>query len=396
MTNVGHGLSADALQGFVGHRVKKVGAPPEAEIRARSTLPHGISGAECPPAREIGHGAPSHTITEGRRAGSGIPPGIRVLAAAAAILAPEQFLLAAERAADPDHAVVTLSTGERSEGTFALTAGRKLELYDVQKSKRLAIDPKEIARVSAVVEEEKLEQGWMFPYKYPLRTLQSEVTLTSGETLRGRVTCVFYLEGEDDTRRFFLVANQKGEKGQTLEDLVYVKQVVLPNRAVGGKTTGTIRAPAPAAVVHVDREASFQPPFTGLPTGRYDVFLFRGRAIRYGLSGGPIADEDRRQIEAKVASVEEFFTRKRVVGAAREGPLARALIELTRPEESHDKGWRYARWEVWTFEPTQEAWAIRKRLFLHRERFPANQGMPAFEYAAEEKLRGVPENAAVE
>jgi hypothetical protein len=313
----------------------------------------------------------------------------------------------AEPSADPDHAVVTLSTGERAEGAFALTAGRKLELFDPRRSKRLAIDPKEIARVAVSVEEEKLAQGWMFleesrhdkvklPYKYPLRALRTDVTLTTGETLGGHATCVFYLETEEASRRFLLVANQKGEKDQSLEDLAYVKEVVLPNRPVGGKSAGTIRAAAPAAVVNVDREASFQHPFTGLPTGRYDVFLFRGAAVRYGLSGVPAGAEDRKALEAKVDSVEEFFTRKRVVAAGRDGAVARALVELTRPEESHDAGWRYARWELWTFEPTQEAWAIRKRLFLHRERFPAKQALPAFDYKAEEKLRGVPENAAID
>ncbi len=311
-------------------------------------------------------------------------------------------------AQDADRAVVTLSNGERHEGAFSLTEGRALEIFDVQKSKRIRVEPAEIARVSVAVEEEKLEQAWMFKeesdhtkikltWKYPLRKLVTEVTLVSGETLKGRTTAVFYLEKEDDRRRFLLQADQKGEKNQALADLLYVKEVVLPNRKVGDAKLGTLKVPpGAAAAVNVRREVSFQPPFTGLPAGRYDVFLFGDAKVRYGLAGEKVPAEDLKAMQAKVDLIEEFFTRKRLVDAAREGKVARALVELTRPEESHDAGWRYARWEVWTFEPTLKTWDIRQRLFLHRARLPADKELPKYQYSAEEKLAGVPENAAIE
>jgi hypothetical protein len=338
-----------------------------------------------------------------------------LLAFSLAFLAPWRFIPvsysaepAAAPAPDPDHAVATMSNGERAEGALAFTGGRKPSFFDVAKQKRFDLDPAEIVRVSVSVEEEKLAQGWMFleesrhdkvklPYTYPLRKLVTEVTLTSGETLKGHVTAVFYLETEESQKRFFLLYDQKGEKGQKLEDLVYLKELVLPNRKAGGKSAGTIQAPkGPAAVVNVDREVSFQPPFTSLPTGRYDVFLFQGAAVRYGLTGAPVAPEDLKKIEAKMALIEEFYTGKRVAAAAREGDTVRALVELTRKEESYDKGFRYVRWELWTFEPTQQSWDIRKRLYLHRERLTDEKALPAFEYRAEDRLKGVNENAKIE
>jgi len=321
---------------------------------------------------------------------------------------PAILALLAALAQDADQAVVTLSSGERHEGAFSLTEGRKLELFDAQKSKRFRIDPAEIARVSVTVEEEKLEQAWMFreesdhtklklTWKYPLRKLLTEVTLLSGETLKGRAVGVFYLEKGDERKRFLLLADQKGEKNQALADLVYVKEIALPNRKAGEGKLGTLKVPAgPAAAVNIAREMSFQPPLTGLPTGRYDVFLFGETRVRYGLAGEKVADGDLKAMQAKVDLIEEFFTRKRLVDAAREGNVVRALVELTRPEESHDRGWRYARWEVWTLEPTQKSWDIRQRLFLHRARIPADRELPKYEYSAEAKLAGVPENAAIE
>lgn len=310
---------------------------------------------------------------------------------------------------DPSWAVVTLSSGERHEGTFSMTEGHRLEIFDRRTSRRLRLDPAEIARVSVTPEEERMEQAWMFkeesdhtkiplPGKYPLRRLLTEVTVVSGDTFQGRVTgCVFYLEKGEERRRFLLTADQKGEKGQTLEDLPYVKEIVLPNRPVGGRASGSLKVPpGPSAVVDVRREVSFQSPFTGLPAGRYDVFLFGGPRIRYGLAGEKIPAEALREIQSKVDLIEEFYPRKRLVDAVREGGIVRALVELTRAEESHDRGWRYARWEVWTFEPTAKSWDLRRRLFLHRVRIPADRELPRYEYEADPRLAGVPENAAVE
>lgn len=322
---------------------------------------------------------------------------------------PAWVVLLATAAQDPSWAAVTLSNGERHEGIFSMTPGRRLEIFETRAARRLHLDPAEIARVSVTPDVETMEQAWMFkeesdhtkillPWKYPLRRLRTEVTVVSGETFQGRVVgCVFFLENEEDRRRFILTADQKGEKGQALEDLPYVRQIVFPNRPVGGRAPGSLKVPpGPAAAVDVRREVSFQSPLAGLPVGRYDVFLFGEARVRYGLAGEKIQAGELREIQAKVDLIEEFYTRKRLIDAAREGGIIRALVELTRAEESHDKGWRYARWEVWTFEPTAKSWDLRRRLFLHRVRIPAERELPRYEYAADPRLSGVPENAVVE
>jgi hypothetical protein len=322
------------------------------------------------------------------------------------------------RAEDADRAIVTLSSGERVEGRFSLTDGKKLEVFDARLARRVAIDPAEIARVSASIESEKVEQGWMWreesdhekirlPFHYPLRKIQTEVTLVSGEVVRGHATCVFYMavEGTDDPRRLFLLADQKGEKDQRLEDLLYVKEVVFPGRAVATASLVTIQAPEPAAAFALERDASFASPLSGLLSGRYDVFLFprelKGKGeksrVRYGLTGTPLEKETLARVEAKVASIEEFFRQKRVVAAAREGTTVRALLELVMTDETTDDAkWGYVRWEVWTFDATTPELDVKKRVFLHRRRFAKAQGAPAFDYVAEEKLRSVKESQVIE
>ncbi|MHC4607296.1 MAG: hypothetical protein ACYTAF_10275 [Planctomycetota bacterium] len=316
-----------------------------------------------------------------------------------------------------DRAVVTLSDGTRFEGEFYLTEGVQLKLFETGQKKWYQIDPGEVARVSVTVEEERMQQGWMFkeesdntkiklPFHYPVRKLLASVTLTGGQVLRGHVTSVFYLETADDEElRFFLQASQRGEKGQTLEDLVYTKEIILPNRKVGEGKTGTIQVSAPGAeamIVSIDKHASFAAPFTNLLPGKYDIYLHTPKKIYYGLSGTKPTDEERARAEKKIEPLAEFFDNKRIVAAAKTGANLRALVELTRTRESHDKDeqkrpYRYARWEVWVFEPTEKSWDIKKRMFLFRVRYTADDEMPdTFAYEFSKKLTGVDQDATVE
>jgi hypothetical protein len=319
-----------------------------------------------------------------------------------------------------DRAVVALSNGERAEGRFSLGEGKKLEVFDTRLKTKVSIDPSEVARITVTVESEKIEQGWMWkeegdhdkvklPFHYPLRKLETAVTLVSGEVVRGHVTSVFYLETEADDgdgRRFFLLADQKGEKEQKLEDLVYVKEVVLPERAVGNAKLLTFKTKVPAAAVSLDRDASFEAPLAGLLSGKYDLYLFPKEApaadapaakVRYGLTGTPLDAASREKVEKTVAATEEFFTKKLLAAATKDGEVVRVLLELSRVEPTSDdpkKG--YVRWELWTLEAKGEGFDVKKRLYLHRLRFDKERGTPRFEYVAEEKLKGAHEGAEFE
>ena len=307
----------------------------------------------------------------------------------------------------PSFAIATFSNGEKAEGAFSLTEGRKMDFFDVIKQKRVAIDPEEIARIAVSVEEESMQQAWMFkedgnaekimlPWKYPIRKLLTDVTLTTGQSVHGHVVCPFFLEDDQDSHRYFLVKDQKGEKNQAFEDLTYVKEVVLPNRKVGDAKLGTITVKAAGNPILIDqkRETSFDPPFTALLSGQYDVLIFNDKAIRYGLSGDPVSDAEKKAIQEKVDKIEEFYTSKKIVAFGKAGNVVRGLVELTRKEESYDKGFQFARWELWTFEPTKQSFDVKRRLFLYRQRL--EKDLPVYEYRSDDKLKAVSENAVVE
>ena len=150
-----------------------------------------------------------------------------------AVLLPFASLLAEE---NPDLAQAFYSNGEKAEGEFSFTQGKKLDIFDINKKKRFSVAADEIVHISVSVEEERMEQGWMFreeglkdkiklAFFYPLRQLFTDISLASGAVLHGHCNGVFYLEKDGDSKRYLLVANQKGEKGQTLTDIPYIKEI---------------------------------------------------------------------------------------------------------------------------------------------------------------------------
>ena len=326
---------------------------------------------------------------------------------------------AALHAADenPDLAQVVYSSGEKAEGEFSLTPGKKLEIFDVNKKKRFSVSQEEIVHISATVEEEKIEQGWMFREEglkdkiklaifYPLRQLWTDITLSSGAVLHGHCNGLFYLEKDGDSKRYLIVANQKGENKQTLNDIPYIKEVSFPNRKPAAGKLGTMKAPPKTVLYNIEHDMTFEPPFNALGPGKYEALIFNDKfpnphgatpyKIRYGLTGEKMPEADVKAMQKKIDLVENFFTKQKIVVAMKSGKTIYALMELTRSEANYDAGFRIVRWEIWTMEPTSTTWDIHKRLYLWREKLPDKEPLPTFEYVEDAKLKGLGENGVVE
>jgi hypothetical protein len=316
----------------------------------------------------------------------------------------------------PDAAKVTFSNGETAAGDFSFTPGRKLEIFDLNRKKRISVAAEEIARISVGVEEEKMESGWMFreeglkdkiklPFKYPLRQLFTDVTLLTGAVVHGHCNGTFYLEKDGDSKRYVLYTNQKGENGQTLEDIVYVREVAFPNRKAAGGKQNSLTAPPGTTLYDFERDMTLEEPFTSLLPGKYDVVVFPVKfpnphkdlvyKVRYGLTGTKGTPELVKTLQDRIDPIEDFFTKKKVIDAVTVGKNVHALIEMTRAEASYDAGLRFARIEIWTFEPTQQSYDIKKRMFLKREKFSDKEPLPKFEYVWDDALKSVGENGVV-
>ncbi len=102
-----------------------------------------------------------------------------------------------------------------------------------------------IQSIDAQVVWEREEQEWHFKESgsdikeysgktYPARETQYQITLNSGKTITGGVAEPLYLMTPDGHETYALHKRDKGELGQSLDELVYVKHVEFEN---SGATT---------------------------------------------------------------------------------------------------------------------------------------------------------------
>lgn len=162
-------------------------------------------------------------------------------------------------------AAVYFSDGQVLTGKISLTPGRKFKLNipkagkikttdmvtgeDVQYGKVRLFTFEPISEIRFYPSKEEMRQDWKFIEKtkydektgkadytpakkafwgqfYPLRYLSSTVIFNSGETIEGHLYSVtIYLETENKTQRFILRSKQRGEKGTTLDELIYVTKI---------------------------------------------------------------------------------------------------------------------------------------------------------------------------
>jgi len=167
--------------------------------------------------------------------------------------------------AAPRKAAVYYSDGKVLTGNISLTSGRKFKLnipeggklktsdmitgQDVQygKVRQFTFDP--VREIRFHPEREEIRQNWKFvettkydektavadfsPAKkefwgetYPLRYLAAEVIFSSGEIIAGDLySVVLYLETDQKTSRIILRSKQRGDKGTTMDELVYVTKI---------------------------------------------------------------------------------------------------------------------------------------------------------------------------
>lgn len=141
---------------------------------------------------------------------------------------------------DAREGLLELSDGQELRGGLYLTRGARLQLLDPKTKQLRQIPWARIRSIEAVVEREWLEREWRFRENandekvytgrtYPARECSYVVTLDDGRELSGRVTALVFLvpQGTDeaDAQKFILHERDKGEVGQDLDALVYVRRI---------------------------------------------------------------------------------------------------------------------------------------------------------------------------
>ena len=139
---------------------------------------------------------------------------------------------------------VELSNGVIRPGWLYLTREKRLKIYDETVQRQREIPWAAVERIECEVKTEWMEREWKFKEtasdekiytgrKYPAREYIHTITLRGGRTITGPLAEIVYLQSspEQEAESFLLNKRNKGEPGQPLKSLIYVKQIKLGKEA---------------------------------------------------------------------------------------------------------------------------------------------------------------------
>jgi len=134
---------------------------------------------------------------------------------------------------------IELSDGTKRPGRIYTTRAKRLKIYNLKRKIYEFVAVAACKRIEGVVEWERLDREWRFkeagnPEKvytgraYPLRMHSWRLTLRNDHEILGHILGQpLYVVHDGKTERFILHKRDKGPKGTQLEDLVYIRRVVL-------------------------------------------------------------------------------------------------------------------------------------------------------------------------
>ncbi len=144
-----------------------------------------------------------------------------------------------------------LSNGSIHSGLIYLTRDKRLQIYDEELQRQREVPLQAVKQIDCTIKKEWLEREWKFKETtsdekmytgrhYPAREYLHTITLKNGRTITGPLSAIVYVEprqpstgqsedqqSEPEPERFLLNKRNKGEVGQDLKSLVYVKRIKL-------------------------------------------------------------------------------------------------------------------------------------------------------------------------
>ncbi len=159
---------------------------------------------------------------------------------------------------------VELSDGSIHPGLIYLTRDKRLQVYDQQLQRQREVPLQMVKQIECTIKREWLEKEWKFKEttsdekmytgcSYPAREYLHTITLSDGRTIAGPLSTIVYVQPQQyspvrpeehrpqrKAKQFLLNKRNKGELGQDLKSLVYVKRIKLGKEALEeGKKKGT-------------------------------------------------------------------------------------------------------------------------------------------------------------
>ncbi len=140
---------------------------------------------------------------------------------------------------------IETSDGKIYVGRIYLTRDARLRIYDDRVKRHRDIALSVVKGIKSEVQKEWMEKEWRFREaadwtkvytgrSYPSRIYVHAIELKSGHKIAGPLSALLYLQPEDGrpAKKFILHKRHKGECGQRLDQLVYVKRIELGEAAL--------------------------------------------------------------------------------------------------------------------------------------------------------------------
>jgi hypothetical protein len=140
---------------------------------------------------------------------------------------------------------IETSDGKMRIGHVYITREHRLKVFDEAKQAFREIPLPAVQKIECSVLKEWQEKEWRFKENannekvytgrsYPARQYNHTITLKNGKTIKGHLSAIVYVQGEgsENAERFVLHDRDKGEYGDTLSDLLYVRTVGVGEKAV--------------------------------------------------------------------------------------------------------------------------------------------------------------------
>ncbi len=157
--------------------------------------------------------------------------------------------------ADAVAGYVELSNGTIHPGQIYLTRDKRLKIEDVQSQRQREVPLSAVKQIDCTIKKEWLEKEWKFKEltkdekmytgrSYPVREYEHTIALNDGRTISGGLSAIVYVRPADSNpakpnesrseikaEQFILNKRNKGEIGEDLHSLVYVKSIKLGEEA---------------------------------------------------------------------------------------------------------------------------------------------------------------------
>ncbi|MGD0382682.1 MAG: hypothetical protein ABSA77_04105 [Thermoguttaceae bacterium] len=158
----------------------------------------------------------------------------------------------------PEDAVpgyLELSDGSIHPGQIYLTRDKRLKIADEQLQQQREIPLSAVKQIDCTIKKQWLEKEWKFKElakdekmytgrSYPVREYEHTITLHDGRKISGGLSAIVYVQPADNNpaksdasrsetkvEQYILNKRNKGEIGQDLQSLVYVKSIKLGKEA---------------------------------------------------------------------------------------------------------------------------------------------------------------------